>query len=851
MINPRPARSTATVVFTWWLVLTFLSVFYRPENLPGALARCGVIIWQVLTGAALGLVGITIMVWLGRSSARRMVRGHEVRGMKCNVGEVPFLVKEPRSSSALPDPSIYLNVPADFFQKWMDEHREKHPHHVALLHKLLRVFEAYKDLPATHVPDGHGGRTLQQHSALCAYLMHVVAQSWEWKGYLNKNKAGKVKVILQLRDANYRFDPSDPMAVIIGLAHDIGKIESYIYDSGAIVGTRHEHDMAGARMLGRMPEVWDLPVEDQFAMMMAVAHYHRPMDLPLLPDRRAIDDRTIALMELLIRVDGQASAVETKGRMLTQEEEDQAMLTSEDTGIAVTEERIWEEICILLGEPARIDSRDTKSNIGSYCQVVGANTPLLVLHEESLRMVLATRFRVDPDAKLGDGRAKLTLQILRALHVNQALRTSMKCSNNGNQYRHYTPESAIWQVGFWKSGKAKAGKAQFDRISGWVGIIVDPAAFDGLRTRLTPYTWSALVEDGVWRGSRALKAPYSAGDVEPADAGMPSAHVATDTAELQPDRTTSSPGDGGLPTSSEVPTMDCAHVSEVNSDASLVAPIDQPSGANSIPEPGSDAGSESDLSPTIAAEWPSSAADGHSSQTGVNEGGGVCHGGSEDTVLDTDEPPCQTPETADRTDAVACAVDELSSEPSTGPAEVVAHATAPQTTPQSASAQGYTTQDAGVPEELAPVAPPVLSEPQRDREDPAEAGEPEPQDPKQRTSRLKVRKANNELMLRKAFAGQTKKRQKVPMDSIATIRRMLINARNDASARGIQVTSAPDGTFALTSEQIDLLAPGIDVAALGAAAELHAQKPQTGLIFQWLSDERTSFVLGLRGERSD
>ena len=119
------------------------------------------------------------------------------------------------------------------------------------------------------VKGGHGGRSLLEHSLLVAFQMQNLAMKWTYTGL--RDRSGK-RVSLKLRDDNYKFDPMDPIVLIVGLAHDIGKIEAYLYDdTGEIVGSHHEHDLTGARMIARMPEMWDLPEADRQAMLLAYA----------------------------------------------------------------------------------------------------------------------------------------------------------------------------------------------------------------------------------------------------------------------------------------------------------------------------------------------------------------------------------------------------------------------------------------------------------------------------------------------------------------------------------------------------------------------------------------------------
>lgn len=572
MLAPRPLHSTGVVAFTWWLALAFLAFFVAPSSLLGAFSRGATILGMAAIGSLLGIACVFGWVALNRNTTRRLLAPDEVRGMRCSIGEVPFLINEPKSVDVLPSftEKELPDVKPGFFDAWIEKHRVSHPAHVALLQKLLRIYVAHAHLPAAHIPGGHGGRSLLQHSCLCAYLMDVLAQSWEYKGvFTAKAKAGgSKKAVLELRDRTYVFDKNDPMAVIIGLCHDIGKIEAYLYNDGKVVGIRHEHDMTGARMLARMNEVWALPEADFFALMMSVAHYHHPMDLPVSPDRRAIDDRTIALMELLIRVDANSRAVEERGKTLSSEEEAEQLM-SEDTAEPVTLERIIEELTEILLEPSRIDSGDQRHNLGSYCQVLGANVPLLVLHEDSLAVVLAQRLRLDIGAKVGDGRSVIGNMVRKALADRGALRTTMKCLNAGGEPQTYSAESAIWQVGYYKKG-SKGLNPKTERITGYASILVEPSVFPALKGKLAPHNWIAIVEKAMYP-SRAKKAKETE-DPHSEDQG----HQA---AETDPPK---------LPTLEPIARTSSAAAAEASSADAGVADVDEEAHPQTVPSASED-----------------------------------------------------------------------------------------------------------------------------------------------------------------------------------------------------------------------------------------------------------------------
>jgi hypothetical protein len=383
----RQVFRSGFIVFTfWWLLLGAVAVYHFNFNIAFALhsSVSVMVLWAI--GALSGPIAVITWLILERGTKQKLLMSDSVRGLVSSIGEVPNNAREPVRSVNLPVFEGIPNVASSFYPLWMEHYSKTHPQHVALLKAMLQIYEHNKAMPATHVRGGHGGRTLLQHSLLVAYQMQNIAMKWEYTGL--RDKSGK-KVLVKLRNEGYKFDPLDPLVVLTGLAHDIGKIEAFIYDGAELVGSRHEHDLTGARMLARLPEMWDIPDTDRQAILLAIAHYHHPMELPLAPDRHAIDDRTIALMELLIKADFTASAIERHNQVPTESDYDKEMDQRQEREI--TDDVIWESLIALIEETGRINSPDRNYNVGTVCQVKGQNSTRLVLHETSLRGAITQR----------------------------------------------------------------------------------------------------------------------------------------------------------------------------------------------------------------------------------------------------------------------------------------------------------------------------------------------------------------------------------------------------------------------------------------------------------------------------
>ena len=484
-------KSVLIVVFFWWVVLSIWHIWAKEIEIGKMINSSFPIFVLSSLGVLIGFFAAWSYIWLGKRALRESLVGENVRGLTCTIGELPLVAKEPRRAEELPDLALYTDIPANFLTEWFEEHKEKYPAHCNLATALLQIYEFNKDLPATHIEGGHGGRTLLHHSLLAAFYMAKLSKTWKYTGL--RDRSGK-RVVLKLRDPMYQFNPEDPLIFLIGLAHDIGKIEAYIFEDGTreIIGIHHEHDLTGARMLARLPESWEIPDEDRLAIFLAIAHYHHPMELPLSPDRRAINDRTIALMELLIKADFVTSRVEAKGAEPTDAEYENT--DNIDVSLDTTPERIWEVFSEVIVEFGRINSPDPKFNVATLCDGQDFGKPLLIIKESAIRSVLMARLKIPDALMLGDGRYQLTIDLLKVLDGKEIL---LKQHGGHN----FTAENALWNVDFLTRGAAGA-KPQ--KRSGWSAVlIIDPKLFPRIE-KMEPYWWYAVIARGTMGAARSI-----------------------------------------------------------------------------------------------------------------------------------------------------------------------------------------------------------------------------------------------------------------------------------------------------------------------------------------------------------
>jgi hypothetical protein len=553
--------ATFVVTLTWWVGLFVWAAI--SGSLPDeVIAPIALTASFSLAGLLCGVVGAIAWVGIDRQERRKDLQGTDVRGLTSSIGEVPFLMKPPPEAANLPDLRC-RDVEPGFYVRWLAKHQKAHPKHAALVRRLLRILAAHKRLPASHTGDRHGGRTLLEHSLLCGSLMHELAQSYEYDGTVTRS-GGRVK--LGLRDPSYRFDKHDPMCLVIGLAHDFGKIEAFQYnEDGQVIGTGREHDSTGARIVSRLEECWDLPDADRFAMTMAIAHYHHPVELPLAPDRRAIDDRTIALMELLVYTDTVASAVEHEGKRLTKDEVESRLTEAESRDVRDRSKEFFDHFVQELHNPTsfNLTTNEGGRNLGWYASVVGSNRPLLLVNEGNMLAAVARRAEVDPKLYAGDGRSLITIELLKQLSGRCELITSLKVGG-ADQVLQMPAESALWHVEF--SKKTSTGFVrQFGPV---VCYVLEPTLFPDLVKKMGVAASRAEILGPVMGTGRAIRTTKQT--PKPCPTGQARAQAAGEPAVSQPHSSEQGPEQAAKPAATTL-------TGQRDADAAL--PLSQPSAA--------------------------------------------------------------------------------------------------------------------------------------------------------------------------------------------------------------------------------------------------------------------------------
>ena len=408
--------------------------------------------------------------------------------------------------------------------------------YVAIYDKVLRILMHKPDLLTTYERNGHGrkdgvgGRTLLQHSLLVSLKCLDLAPKTGFNGIHGRERVERTmddgtvvvyyketeEIIFGTRNRVIENFGKDPLVPIIGLAHDIGKIECYQWAPGARepYALRPNHDLVGAHILARMPELWKLPKtpagqieeDERDILISAIAFYHHPSEQPMdsgrsvkASDRPVVvrSDRMVGLMELLIKADRMSGAIEN-GADDKAAKEAAVMEPVEDGGQGILRKAdekalIWESIESILNEPDRINAklvmgRHPDRSVGFLVEVPDWHkNPLLILIESAFTAAVIQR------ADIPDARKDALLKVASANHNAATEGTRLILEIMGERGMLVTPPgqaqhshaTSIWQIFYYKPDQVYArGDIHAERLPNPLGeaqfragdsIICDPS----------------------------------------------------------------------------------------------------------------------------------------------------------------------------------------------------------------------------------------------------------------------------------------------------------------------------------------------------------------------------------------
>lgn len=422
-------KATFIVFATIWVAMNLYTLITDPvffwENIPNMVH--GVFITFV--GCVMGVILTAGLILFERSVAQMRLQGGSFNGVTSSIGPVPILAPPARRAKA----KECLPIESERVKQWIEANKVAHPEYVTLFMAIWQTLSAHKTHPASHRKGGHGGRTLAQHCMAVADTALELAPGWSYEGVYITRPGKSPKLIIPKRNANYVFDPLDPIIPVLALAHDLGKIEAYKLQADGTVLTSEtgsmqddagvKHDALGARILARISEFWELPPRDTEALTTVIAHYHHPSDFPVDKDGLSVDDRKTALMEFLILAD------KTTGQ---RESGISATSANEDTITETEAEEIYAAFVSCITEKGRINGTGD-SETDKVFKIGQKHGNLIYLREAPLLAAMSRKLRVSIEA--GRGRFILLNRILSILTEKGLLSTL----HNGVDFKTYQP----------------------------------------------------------------------------------------------------------------------------------------------------------------------------------------------------------------------------------------------------------------------------------------------------------------------------------------------------------------------------------------------------------------------------
>lgn len=387
-MNSEARKVTITVFSFWFIVLNIYSIFYLKLNFIDSLISFK----YILVGTIIGVLSSFFAVFLIIKTRKEGTLATNSLGITCTIGKVPAWNKAPKKAKLADIPKIPKEISLAI--KNIGESAD----YKNLAISLIRVLANDLTIPATH-HEGHGGQTLFQHTINVVKNTLKRAQDYSYTGLYGKT--GKLSV--GLRNSKYIFDKNDPAILIIALAHDIGKIIGYVYDGGKIVGMKKNHDTLSSLMINCMAEFVALPLSERQCITGVLSFYHHPQGLPMDANNRAVDDRTIALLELIRECDIESSSLEDETNV--EKIVVKKLRTAEHK--EVTEEDIWTAFNEIIEEPGRTNGsgRNGQIVLGQKCG------DLCYFIEPFVRNELLKKLNIPDPGVMGDGTHPITRKL--------------------------------------------------------------------------------------------------------------------------------------------------------------------------------------------------------------------------------------------------------------------------------------------------------------------------------------------------------------------------------------------------------------------------------------------------------
>ncbi|MHB8314416.1 MAG: hypothetical protein ACYDCW_01700 [Acidithiobacillus ferrivorans] len=523
MIIPyrRIVRAISIVFLTWMAVALYWAWRHEPALFS---ARIGEAPWRA--SWVIGVFGIAtaaalLLEWHGIHRVARGLRGMEYRGASTTLGIIPEKAQPPRTKSKTARDRLaalldqFDREREDLMAQAKTRAQAQHPPEPAeggenareeagepaaakrygaldttpvraflaagghMAEMFLAVFSILdaSGLPASPKMGSHGDNDLVTHSMRLAILM---ANHWREENGVQQTVPGDAAKPAQSRAY------SEALAIVTGLAHDIGKVQTFQRgpEGITVIGL---HDMIGGRMLATLPEYWDLNDDyQQRIMAQAIRYYHHPRSYPGAGNTRRgiVTDKAVTqLMEAIRRADYAAGAIEGRAEEVMAD-----YLAEDELPERDLDEQVWETFLAILAK-----DRDAINHKSPQRRVGYKQGPVLYLIEKVVRERIVDDLsitRSDYTEANNGNPGKLIRVIADRLRKQNALITNI-------MGREASPAGAAVYIAFHgvgKSGDAVESKAE--NIPHYM-VRLDAGPFAELNA-LADYPSAIIVTRPVW-----------------------------------------------------------------------------------------------------------------------------------------------------------------------------------------------------------------------------------------------------------------------------------------------------------------------------------------------------------------
>jgi len=474
-MRTEPVVSAVTwVAATWWLILSSLAgVFTLTEgSFSWDWAARSVAMFQSATiGLLIGVMVAVLLITHYRRTRMSVLAGEKTLTGRTTIGPYPgyWRLKSPTSVTleqlVKNDKLKILDRIAKkkFLSAWLslpsntdDQALTAQVIHQAMsddfkhaFFEVLCVYATRPALPATTRSGFHGGSvspvTLIDHALSVADTALGLIPDFIYRGLVSRPKRMPV---LPPRDSHYMpdtFKSECPVGLIAltALAHDVGKVFTFHEEAdGRVTEARGKHGPVGARMIPRLPSIQRLHPQHIRTVTAVLAHYHACHTLPLDVDPKSgemliRDDKTVALMEIVIQADKAVCSAEAASSLsLSDYESDSVEFKDTDADL------IWQSIYLAI-----TPNQERKPiNGGNHERLGFKNGEYVYLIEDALlRAVTEFIGNIQPPGDRG-GVNTLTQAILHQLHKHSLLVTDY-------QGKSLDPGQALFKVEFRQPAK--------------------------------------------------------------------------------------------------------------------------------------------------------------------------------------------------------------------------------------------------------------------------------------------------------------------------------------------------------------------------------------------------------------